>query len=171
MRQAEDPDYGAFLDRVRTTTCTEDDVAMLNSKVITSLFTPDLEDTTSIVTKNALRHHLNRLQMEHFARSRGQRIYIFPALHSRTKSTSLSMVHAEELLQLPDQGTNIPFPGLLFYTPQMPATVLTNSCTPLGLVNGARGIATGVVVDPTGTFFYCRWPNTCPITQLTIPTI
>ena len=171
MRQAEDPDYGAFLDRVRTTTCTEDDIAMLNSKVITSLFTPDLEDTTSIVTKNALRHHLNRLQMEHFARSRGQRIYIFPALHSRTKSTSLSMVRAEDLLQLPDQGTNIPFPGLLFYTPQMPATVLTNSCTPLGLVNGARGIATGVVVDPTGTFFYCRWPNTCPITQLTIPTI
>jgi helitron helicase-like protein/PIF1-like helicase len=152
MRQAEDPDFGAFLDRVRTTTCTEDDVAMLNSKVITSLFTPELEDTTSIVTKNTLRHHLNRLQMEHFARSRGQRIYVFPALHSRTKSTSLSMIHAEELLRLPDKGANIPFPGLFFYTSQMPATVLTNSCTPLGLVNGARGVATGVVVDPTGTF-------------------
>jgi hypothetical protein len=44
-------------------------------------------------------------------------------------------------------------PGLFFYTSQMPATVLTNSCTPLGLVNGARGIATGVVVDPTADFF------------------
>ena len=142
---------------------------MLNSKVITSLFTQELEDATSIVTKNTLRHHLNRLQMEHFARSRGQRIYIFPALHSRTKSTSLSMVHAEELLRLPDKGADIPFPGLFFYTPQMATMVLTNSCTPLGLVNGARGIATGVVVDPTGTFFQlirCRL-----FTQLTIPTI
>ena len=83
----------------------------------------------------------------------------------------LYMQSLEELLRLPDQGTNIPFPGLFFYTSQMPATVLTNSCTLLGLVNGARGIATGVVVDPTGTFFYCRWPNTRPITQLTIPTI
>jgi Helitron helicase-like domain at N-terminus/PIF1-like helicase len=152
MRQAQDPGFRDFLDRVRTTTCTEDDVAMLNSKAITSLFTPELEDTTSIVRKNTLRHHLNRIQMEHFARSRGQRIYIFPALHSRTKSTSLSAVHAEELLRLPDQGANIPFPGLFFYTSQMPATVLTNSCTLMGLVNGARGIATGVVVDPTGTF-------------------
>jgi hypothetical protein len=66
------------------------------------------------------------------------------------------MVHAEELLRLPDKGTDIPFPGLFFYTPQMPTMVLTNSCTPLGLVNGARGIAAGVVVDPTGTFFQLR---------------
>ena len=69
MRQAQDPGFRDFLDRVRTT-CTEDNMAMLNSKVITSLFTPELEDTTSIVRKSALRHYLNRpsLQVEHFAR-------------------------------------------------------------------------------------------------------
>ena len=76
---------------------------------------------------------------------------------------------AAVLLRLPDKGADIPFPSLFFYTP--PTTVLTNSCTPLGLVNGARGIATGVVVDPTGTFFQLRWPNTRLFTQLTIPTI
>jgi hypothetical protein len=66
---------------------------------------------------------------------------------------SPSFVHAEDLLRLPDQGANIPFPGLFLYTSQMPTTVLTNACTMLGLVNGARGIATGVVVDPTGMYF------------------
>jgi hypothetical protein len=32
----------------------------------------------------------------------------------------------------------------------MPAILLTNICTALGQVNGARGIASGIVVDPTG---------------------
>jgi hypothetical protein len=32
----------------------------------------------------------------------------------------------------------------------MPAVVLTNICTPLGLVNGAAGIAVGIVIDPAG---------------------
>jgi hypothetical protein len=36
MRQAEDPDFRDFLDRVRTTTCTEDDVAML--LVLTNMY-------------------------------------------------------------------------------------------------------------------------------------
>ena len=33
----------------------------------------------------------------------------------------------------------------------MPTILLTNICTALGQVNGARGIASGIVVDPTGT--------------------
>jgi len=32
----------------------------------------------------------------------------------------------------------------------MPAIILTNICTALGQVNGAHGIALGVIVDPTG---------------------
>jgi hypothetical protein len=35
----------------------------------------------------------------------------------------------------------------------MPAILLTNTCTALGQVNGARGIASGIVVDPTGMLF------------------
>jgi hypothetical protein len=50
-----------------------------------------------------------------------------------------------------DQGTSIPFPGLFLYTAGMPAILLTNICTALGQVNGARGIASGIVVDPTGS--------------------
>jgi hypothetical protein len=150
IRQAEDPAFRDLLGRARAATLTEDDLALLNSKTITSLLSPDLENATTVVKLNVLRHHVNRLQMEHFARARSQRIYVFPATHSRVRTMGPSHLCAEDLLQQSDQGTKIPFPGLFLYTPHMPAILLTNICTALGQVNGARGIASGIVVDPTG---------------------
>jgi hypothetical protein len=150
MRQAEDPLFRELLGRARTATLTEDDLALLNSKVIPALLTPQLQNATTVVKLNAIRHHVNRIQMEHFARSRSQRVYIFPALHHRVKSPTTSRLCAEDLLQQADQGTRIPFPGLFLYTPGMPIILLTNICTTLGQVNGARGIASGVAVDPNG---------------------
>lgn len=93
--------------------------------------------------------------MEHFARSRGQKIFAFVGLHTRAKSTGPTnlRLHADDLLGLPEQGTKIPFPGLLLYSPAMPVALLTNVCTHLGLVNGATGAAVGVVIDPTGKSF------------------
>jgi hypothetical protein len=153
MRQAEDPIFHDLLRRARAASLTEDDLALLNSKVTTSLLTPELEGATTVVKLNALRHYINRFQMEHFARSRSQKIYIFPAQHSRVASTSSSPLYIEDLLQQTDQGSKIPFHGLLFYTPEMPVIILSNICTPLGHVNGARGVASGIVVDPTGISF------------------
>lgn len=100
---------------------------------------------------NTLRHYINRIQMEHFAKSRSQKIYIFLAFYKRTKSTGYINLHvrANNLLQHPDQGTKTPFLGLFLYTPEMPKAILTNVCTVLGQVNGGRGIAVGVIIDPT----------------------
>jgi len=150
MRQADAPAFRDLLGRARAATLTEDDLALLNSKTTTSLLAPDLENATTVVKLNVLRHHINRLQMEHFARTRSQRIYVFPALHRRIRTTGPSRLYAEDLLQQTDQGTRVPFPGLFLYTREMPAILLTNICTALGQVNGARGIASGIVVDPTG---------------------
>ncbi|CAG8000836.1 unnamed protein product [Penicillium nalgiovense] len=71
--------------------------------------------------------------MESFARRRSQRIYIFAAIHSRTKSTGLTnlRLQAHDLLLQPDHSAQIPFPGLLTYTRDMPTVMLTNACTPL----------------------------------------
>ncbi|KAL6405631.1 hypothetical protein AUP68_11392, partial [Ilyonectria robusta] len=151
MRQSEDASFRDFLSRARAATLTEDDLALLNSKVITSLAAPQLEDTTTVVKLNSLRHQVNRIRMELFAHSRSQKIYVFPALHTRTKSTGTMnlRLRADNLLQLPDQGTKIPFPGLFLYTLNMPAVILTNACTLIGQVNGAAGTAIGVGVDPT----------------------
>jgi hypothetical protein len=69
MRQAEDPVFRDPLGRARAATLTEDDLALLNSKTITSLLAPELENATTVVKLNVIRHHVNRLQMEHFARA------------------------------------------------------------------------------------------------------
>ena len=138
MRQAEDLPYRNLLTRARSGTLTYDDMLTLNSKAITSLADPRLQATTAVVKLNALRHVINRFQVERFARARHQRIFIFPALHTRTRSsrpTDLTL-HADDLLGLPEQGAKIPFPGLVLYTLSMPTMVLTNICTPAGLEIG-----------------------------------
>src|SRR5947209_1727196 len=111
MRQAEDLVFRDLLGRARAAALTEEDLLLLNSKVITSLFKPELEDATMVVKLNALRHHINRVQMEQFARSRSQRIYLFPAQHSRVTPASSSPFRLEDLLEQTDckcfpQGTS-----------------------------------------------------------------
>lgn len=156
MRQSEDAPFRDLLSRARTGTLTEADRSFLNSKTITSLVSPQLEDATAIVKLNSLRHQVNRVRIEQFARTRCQNVYVFPALHTRTRSTGpINLrLRADDLLQQPDQGTKIPFPGLFLYTPNMPSAMLTNICTLLGLVNGAAGTAVGIVVDPTGGLIF-----------------
>lgn len=149
MRQTEDLQYRSLLTRALSGTLTYNDMLTLNSKAITSLDSLDIQKTTAITKLNALRHVINRCQVERFARAKVQKIFIFPALHTRTKSSNATnlRLRADDLLSLPEQGTKIPFPGLLLYTPSMPAMILTNICTPAGLVNGATGKAVGIVVD------------------------
>ena len=67
MRQAKDPRFRDLLRRARAASLTEDDLALLNSKVITSFQKPELEGATTIVKLNTLCHHINCTQMEHFA--------------------------------------------------------------------------------------------------------
>jgi hypothetical protein len=150
MRHAQDPKFQDLLHRARAGALTEEDLTFLNGKVVKSLFTPELEGAITVVKLNVLRHYINRIKMEHFARSRSQKIYVFPAQHTRVASASASSLTIEDLLQQTDQGTRVPSPGLFFYTSGIPATILANVCTLLGHVNGTRGIASGIVVDPTG---------------------
>jgi hypothetical protein len=154
MRQAQDPEFRELVGRARTSTLTEKDLALLNTKVITSFSMAELEGATFIVKLNALRHRINHTRIEHFARCRSQRIYIFPAQHSRATSTSSSSLNLENLLEQRDQGTKIPFQGLFLYTPGIPAVILANICTLLGHVNGTRGTPSSIIVDPSGMPFH-----------------
>ena len=90
------------------------------------------------------------------ARSRSQHIYIFPAQHSRIASPSPATLSIEDLLLLEDKGAKVPFPGLFFYTQCMPVSNLANTCSKLGLVNGARGTAIGIYADQTGMPFHVK---------------
>lgn len=111
MRQAEDPPFRDLLCGARSTTMSVNDLMLLNSKAITTLVTPGLDDATTVVKLNAIRQQVNRARMEHFARSRGQKIFAFAGLHTRTKSTGPTnlRLHADDLLGLPEQGTKFRF--------------------------------------------------------------
>src|SRR5438045_1503678 len=122
------------------------DLETLNRRLADSLFLGDSLDSVCVSRSNKHRHHINRLQMRRFAEAKAQNIYVFPATHSRTKRTNGSL-KIDELLGIQDGNKN-KGPGLFLYTRGMPVAILYNSCTPLGLVNGAKGIAAGIVLDP-----------------------
>jgi len=141
---------------------------MLNTRVVTQLDSRD----TCIVRKNKLRHAINRLQIESFARSRGQKIFVFPARHTRRKKAR------DKLLEVQD-SSDVKAPGLLLYTKDMPMAVLSNISTRLGIVNGALGRATGIVPDRDAKFYpmdslyvLCTLPPICVLFEETeqVPT-
>ena len=59
----------------------------------------------------------------------------------------------DKLLEVQD-SSDVKSPGLLMYTKGMPAAVLSNISTLLGIVNGAQGRAIGVIPDPDGTYTF-----------------
>ena len=157
MRQHDDLEFQALLHRARAGTITTADVDVLNSRVIQSLPQYDGLDSVCVTRTNKRRHHINRLQMRRFAEARGQDIYVFPAGHTRTKKKHHGL-RIDDLLGIQDGEGTAKGPGLFLYTKGMPITVLFNICTPLGLVNGARGTAAGIVTDPDGKlFFICNY--------------
>jgi hypothetical protein len=100
-----------------------------------------------------LRHTINRLKIERFAQSQGQKIFIFPARHTRRKKAKGARdLEVDRLLEVQD-SSEVKGPGLLMYLQNMPIGVLSNISTRLGIVNGAQGRAIGVVPDHDGRFY------------------
>jgi hypothetical protein len=152
MRQQQDPVYYNLLKRARNGLLTEADVDLLNSRVVTQLEMRHDRINTCIVRSNRLRHLINRLQIERFARKRRQKIFIFPAHHTRWKKARGSRdLEVDQLFEVQD-GSDVKGAGVLMYTQDMPSMILSNICTPLGIVNGAQGKAIGVVPDPNSMY-------------------
>jgi hypothetical protein len=152
MRQQQDTAYHQLLKRARDATITQADVDLLNTRVVTQLESRSDRINTCIVRTNKLRHLINRLQMERFAQTRGQKIFVFPARHTRwKKAKGTRNPDVDALLEVQD-SSNVKGPGLFMYTQDMPTAVLSNISTRLGIVNGAQGRAVGVVPDPDGLF-------------------
>jgi hypothetical protein len=91
----------------------------------------------------ALRHSVNYHSIVAFARYRSQQLYIFPGFDTILPSTQCQLL--EEIFSQQDDGVNIPAPGLLLYTPNMPCIVISNIIS--GLVNGTRGTASGIIPE------------------------
>jgi hypothetical protein len=86
MRQASDLRFQDLLRRTRKGQLTRADLDLLNSKVIPADGSFHMDSVVSVVKLNSLRHRLNHLAMIQFAHRRNQRIYLFPAHHTRLPS-------------------------------------------------------------------------------------
>ena len=156
MRQLQDTKYHELVKRARNGEMTMSDVETLNARHIKGM-DADASDSVCIVRKNQLRHMVNRMQIEKFARARHQKIYAFPAHHSRVNTVNASHQPGLDIvLGIPDEGATSA-PGILLYTPNMPALALHNSCTVLGIVNGMRGRIIDVVPENEGGLLYITY--------------
>lgn len=61
------------------------------------------------------------------------------------KKDSENLIQPKLLFEAQDGEENYTEPGLLFYCKRMPACLLVNQYTPLGIVNGARAIVHRIV--------------------------
>ncbi len=145
MRQKTDLPFQEMLRRAGEGKLDSRDVNALNRRLAMELPTSGALDTVIVVQKNKTRHLINRLQIEKFARANNRDIIIFPAEHYRTKKDGGNLIQHESLFEAQDGEGNCTGPGLLLYCRGMPACLLANQFTPLGIVNGARAIVHGVV--------------------------
>ena len=150
MRQQNDKAFHDLLTRARKGLLNNDDVDILNSRIASSIPIDDVNKNVVIIQRNATRHIINRLQIKRFAQANGRDVIIFPGQHTRTRKEGGQVVKDRELLTIQDGEGKCIGPGLFYYCRGMPACLLLNVCTKLGMVNGARGIVQGFIPHPQG---------------------
>jgi hypothetical protein len=148
MRQAEDLPFQDLLNRARSATMTEDDVAALNMCTVDArVANRETPPDRSVIRVNRLREEANLSHLQMFAKERGQKIYLFPAKHD---GPTMSGIDAATLLKLMFQVGEVQQlkgPGIFAFTKGMPVMLLQNTNTSAGLVNGMTGFAEEVILD------------------------
>ena len=148
MRQAEDLAFQDLLQRARSATLTEDDVATLNSCTVENrLANGETPPEWAIIRLNRIREEVNLMHLQAFTKKRGQKIYLFAARHDAPTGTNLDHLTLLRMIyQVGEQGY-LKGPGFFAFTKGMPIMLQQNTNTYAGLVNGMRGTAEEVILD------------------------
>ena len=137
MRQQNDKTFHSLLTKAGKELLNNNDIDTLNNKIACSIPTNNFDKNVVIIQRNETRHIINRLQIKRLTQANGQDIILFSDHHSRTKKEGGQVVENRELLTIQDREGNYIRPGLLYYYKKMPACLLSNVCTKLGMINGA----------------------------------
>jgi hypothetical protein len=90
MRQAEDLVFQDLLQRARSATLTEDDVATLNLCATENrVANREIPPKRAIIQLNRICEEANLVHLQAFAKKQGQKIYLFPARHDAPTGTNL----------------------------------------------------------------------------------
>ena len=145
MRQRFDNDFQILLKRAKSDKFDIENVVLLNSRTATDLFSCESFDSVVVVQFNQIKHLINRLQIERFARSRNSKIFLFSAEHFRIKKDDDDLIQNELFLEKLDENDIIES-SILCYCEKMSMLLLTNQCISLSIVNDVRAIFYDVVV-------------------------
>jgi hypothetical protein len=146
VRARDDPQLGALLDRVRAGTQTQQDLDLLNTKLVDRSQITFKDGLRAVTPLNRNRWSLNMEAVVDWARFNKRHISIFVSTHT-WRSGTLSQ---NEIVQTIEQGddSNCKVPGIFFYAQGMPVVVNKNIYTGLKIVNGAEFTAADVIPDP-----------------------
>ena len=148
MRQAEDLMFQNLLERARSATLTEDDVATLNSCTTENrVANGETPPERAIIRLNRIREDANLVYLRKFAEKRDQKIYLFPARHDAPTCTSLDNLTLLQMMYQVGEEGYLKGPGFFAFTKGMPIMLQQNTNTYAGLVNGMRGSAEEVILD------------------------
>lgn len=148
MRQAEDLRFQDLLQRARSATLTEDDVATLNSCTLAArVANGETPPQRSVIRVNRLREEVNLSHLQTFAKTRGQKIYLFPAKHDAPAMSNVDPATLLKLMFQVGEVQHLKGPGFFAFTKGMPVMLLQSTNTSAGLVNGMTGSAEEVILD------------------------
>ena len=146
IRARGDPQLIALLDRMRSGVQTQQDLDLLNTKLVDRSQINFHNDLRAITPLNRNRWSLNMEAVVDWARFHGRHISIFVSTHTWRGGT----VSQDQIAQTIEQGDDsaCKVPGVLFYAQDMPVVVNKNIYPGLKVVNGAEFTAADVIPDP-----------------------
>jgi hypothetical protein len=148
MRQAEDVLFQSILERARTASMTEEDVAILNSQTVAARVARGEDPPDRAVIRiNQLREDVNLTQLEIFAKKNKEKIYLFPARHDAPNIATVDHALLIRMMFRVGEAGKLKGPGFLAFTKGMPVMLLHNTKTSSGLVNGMTGTAERAILD------------------------
>ncbi len=114
-----------MLTRARKSLFKVNDITILNSKVVVTIFILNPNKHVVMVQQNATRYTIHRIQIKRFAKANNCNIIFFSMEHCHTKKNDSQIINDTDLLNIQDGDRSI---GqiILYYYKKMPACLLTN---------------------------------------------
>jgi PIF1-like helicase len=148
MRQGKDLLFQQMLERARSATLTEEDVATLNSQTVAARLARGEEPPDrAVIRVNQLREDVNLTQLEIFAKKNAQKIYLFPSRHDAPNTATIDHALLVRMMFRVGEAGQLKGPGFLAFTQGMPVMLLHNTKTSSGLVNGMTATAERAILD------------------------
>ena len=130
MRQAEDPVFQDLLQRARSATLTEDDVATLNSCTTENrIANRETPPKRAIIRLSRTCEEVNLVHLRAFAEKRGQKIYLFPARHNVPTGTNLDSLTLFRMIYHVGEERYLKGPCFFAFTEGMPIMLQQNTNT------------------------------------------